>query len=301
MNIKRTSLCIVTYNSSSYIIKCLDSIIKTPESYKEIIIIDNSTKNSSSKLIKKYSPRNKIIINKENIGFSKACNQAAKIAKGEYLLFLNPDTEIINRNFFERILAFYKKNKHVGAVGVKTLNFDQSLQPSFGSFPSLSRVILDRVKFFNKNFGILIRDEKLYNKVQKVDWVSGACLLVSKKAFQQAGGFDEKIFMYGEDFDLCYKLKKMGYDNYYYPGLKIFHKDSGKNIPLRKPHKYYFMRLGLLFFLKKHRSKIEYSFFKKIIKLESIILLFVLSFRKKGQEEKKVWKEYLLKSLKISL
>lgn len=293
-----TTIIIITFENEKTIISCLSSI----SPIHPLIIVDNASTDSTVTLIKKIRPRTTIIQNNRNLGFAKACNQGAKIANKEYLFFLNPDTVILNNDPFNKLQEFVRGKENLGVVGFKFLNPDGSLQPSCGQFPTILRVIFDRIKLLNLKNGLLIRDRKLYEKTRVTDWASASGVLVRKDVFEKVGGFNEDIFMYGEDFDLCFRLKQMGYKNYFFPGVRIVHNDSGKNNPLRKPHKYFSMRRGLLLFLKNHQPTLNYLILQLLVKLESLVFLLLLPFRKhKNLKEKDLWRKYLLKSLYIKV
>lgn len=295
------SVIIVTFNSQTQIVKCLESLDNYTELSVEVLIIDNASSDKTVEIVKKEFPEVKLIQNTTNIGFTKACNQGARIAKGEYILFLNPDTVIKNKEDLKLLLDFAESKKKLGAIGAKVLNPDGSIQPSYGALPTLLRIIFDRLPFFNKNLGIQVRHPRLYRHTNRAGWVSGCCLLIKKKVFDEAGGFNEEIFMYGEDYDLCFRLKAKGYENYYYPRFQIVHNDSGKNNLLRKPHKYFSMRKGFLIFMKKHKSFLDYLIISYLIKVESIFFLLLLKFRTRNKKEKDLWQKYLLATLKIKL
>jgi GT2 family glycosyltransferase len=185
----------------------------------------------------------------------------------------------------------------LGIVGFKFFNPDGTFQPSAGNFPTLLRIIFDRIPILRNNLGIQIRNESFYKKPGLVDWVSGSGFLVAKNAYQKIRGMDEKIFMYGEDFDLCFRLEKEGFKNFFYPGIRIMHYDSGKNIPEKKPFKYFAMRKGFSTFLKKYSAKENLSFYRVFVKLEAILFLTILPFRGYNSDIKFLWRTHLLKSL----
>jgi len=168
----------------------------------------------------------KLIANKENAGFGKANNQGAAKAKGDWVLLLNSDT-VIKEGFFQGIASAIDQQK-TGIYGFKLLNQDGSIQPSAGYFPSLGRIFTQM--FFWDDLPLVKKiyrpyqqnDSSFYLKIQDVDWVTGACLLIPKKVFEQVNGFDEFIFMYGEEVDLCYRLKKNGLKVKYLPSPEIY-------------------------------------------------------------------------------
>jgi len=291
------SLVIVSYNSQDTIARCISSIPK--KGLPQIIVVDNASQDKTAEAVRKKFPRVKLIKNPKNVGFTRACNQGAGASTGNFILFLNPDTEILSQNILSTLQSFILRNHSFGVIGFKFVNPDGSLQPSFGSFPTLLRIVADRIPHLNSTLRILIRDGGLFRKVRKVDWTSASGLLVKRDVFLKIGGFDEKIFMYGEDYELAFRLKKAGFQNYFLPWVKILHQDSGRTNPLRKPHKYFSMRKGFLYFFKKHNMDIDLFLLSNMIKVESFLMLATLAFRKGSTEEKNMWKKYLLETLKL--
>lgn len=232
---------------------------------QEIIVVDNASKNKS--FSKKKISNVIVISNNKNLGFARACNQGVKIAKGEYLLFLNPDT-VVKKDFFEKLENFVKKER-VDIVGFKTLNKDGTLQFSCGNFPTILNIVLDRIPLLSKIFSTeLIRKENYYKDKQYPDWVSGACLLVRRDVYEKLKGFDEKYFLYVEDIDLCLRAKMKGYQVCYNPNLEIIHLDEGKT-EKKKDFKAKQIRIGFTIFFAKYRSSLYVSIWKTILLIES--------------------------------
>lgn len=201
----------------------------------EIIVVDNYSADNSMAYLQPYFPNIQFIANNANLGFAKACNQGLELAKGKYILFLNPDT-IVPENCFQQCISFFESHADAGAVGVKMLDGrGKFLKESKRSFPSpvtsmfklfgLAR-IFPRSKFFSKyHLGNL--DE---NKSNEVDVLAGAFMMVKKEVLDKTGSFDEMFFMYGEDVDLSYRIQKTDcaatggkYKNYYFAGSSIIH------------------------------------------------------------------------------
>lgn len=265
---KLVSIIIVTFNSVKTVGKCLNSLKTNNNS--EIIVVDNFSQDKTVQLLKKnFGEKIKLIKNKKNLGFAKACNQAVKLARGKYLLFLNPDTKIITEDFFKKAYEIGESKKNLGALGFKTLNPDKSLQNSCGSIPTILNVVADRFPVVNKVFRTeLIRSNSFYMKEQNPDWVSGCCLFIKRSIFGKLGGFDESYFMYVEDVDYCYRVKKLGLKVYYVPEIEIVHLDEGRTAG-RKDFKAMQMRKGFSIFFKKYKSRLYYLAWKTIMLLES--------------------------------
>lgn len=240
------SIIIVNYNSLDFLQKCIGSVIKylNPSYTKvnpefEIIIVDNASTDESAVFIKENFIKDKesfikLIESKENSGFSTASNMGAAAAAGDFLLFLNPDTEFLQGGF-DSMIAFYKeksKTEKIGAIGAKILNQDGTIQFSCRSFPTLSRqfyesCFLSKVFAGSKVFGSYFMTFWDHEEIRKVDWLSGAFLFIKKQIFFSAGCFNEKYFIYSEDIDVCFKLAGAGYCNYYYNSYTVRHVDGG--------------------------------------------------------------------------
>jgi len=223
------SIIIVNWNVSELLYKTLKAIVKNPpttENY-EVIVIDNKSSDNSCEMVKKYFPKTILIENKENKGFGSANNQGLSIAKGSVILFLNPDTEV-QAGALDLYIEKLNSSKEIGAMGVKLLNNDKSIQPSCKRFPDLDTVVYN--SFF---FDVLFPKSKVfggyemswfdYNQEIEVDQPMGAALGVRKDVLDKVGWFDENFFMYFEEVDLCFRVKKAGFKIVYYPQAEIIH------------------------------------------------------------------------------
>jgi len=275
MNKFDLSIIVISYNTEKTTLNCLKSIINSlrnsPLKY-EIVIVDNASQDNSVSAIKKFKSTIKnnnvkinLIENKKNIGFGAANNQAVKIAKSEYLLFLNSDIIVLN-SAIEKMYNFYKQNeKMFNFLGGKLLNEDGSSQPSCGPMYTLPMIFAHL--FLRGDYWGLTRYSP--NKLKSVDWVSGACILTKKEYFKKVDGFDEKIFMYMEEIDLFYRAKKLGYKVLFYPEAKFIHlgskSSSGRTFPILQVYQ------GLIYFYKKHFSKFYLFILIIMLKLKALI------------------------------
>lgn len=257
------SIIIVNYNSKDYLRRCLNSIFRYGGG--NIILVDNGSSDGSPEMVRKEFPQVTLIENKENLGFAKANNIGIKRAVSDYVLLLNPDTEV-SKNWFRTLLEVATKYKNLGAIGCRILNSDGSLQFSCGCFPTLLNVIADRIPIVRDFFPTqLIRQKGFYESEQRPDWVSGVCLLLSKSAFKDVGGFDEGYFLYVEEVDLCYRLKNAGYSIVYTPQVGLVHHYQGGSSE-RKQQKSRLMRKGFLRFFKKYRGGLESTLFSLLMR-----------------------------------
>lgn len=223
------SVVIVNYNVKYFLEQCLHSVQKSAAGIEvEIIVLDNQSTDGSLEYLKPRFPKANFIENETNLGFARACNKGLELARGQYVLFLNPDT-LLSENTLEVCLRFFQFQKDAGAIGVKMLDGSgKFLKESKRSFPSpitsfyklfgLAR-IFPKSKIFNRYYaGYLDK-----NKNHEVDVLAGAFMMIRKEVLDRIGGFDEAFFMYGEDIDLSYRIQKTGYKNYYLAETEIIH------------------------------------------------------------------------------
>ena len=265
----KLSIIILSYNTRELTTDCINSIkeIYEKELKKgeiEIILVDNASTDKSMEAFSKLNYPNLIIIeNKENFGFSKGNNIGAKKAKGSYILFLNSDTEVKDMGLV-RMLEFMENNSNVGIAGGRLKNLDNSVQKSAGKFYTLFNIILFLLG--GERLGLL---RKSSPKVSRTDWVSGACMMVRKDVFEKLGGFEEKLFMYMEDMELCFRAKKKGYLTYFYPNIELLHKERGSsNRTFAIIHIYE----GILFFYKKYMPLWQYNLVKRLLILKALFI-----------------------------
>ncbi len=194
----------------------------------EIIVVDNHSTDGSFEFFENKFPQVKFIWNKTNCGFAKANNQALKMANGEYILFLNPDT-IVPEDCFEKCISFIKTKNNDCALGIKMIDGKgRFLKESKRAFPSpvtsffklsgLSKKFPNSKIFSKYHLGHL--DE---NENHEVNVLAGAFMMIPKKILDITGGFDEDFFMYGEDIDLSYRIQNAGFKNYYFADSTIIH------------------------------------------------------------------------------
>ena len=223
------SIIIINYNVKYFLEQCLFSVKKALKNIDgEIFVVDNSSDDSSADFFRNRFPQVNFIWNDSNSGFAKANNQALKLAKGEYILFLNPDT-IVPEDCFDKCLSFIRSKKNNTALGIKMLNgYGSFLKESKRAFPSpvtsffkvtgMAKLFPHSAIFAKYHLGNL---EKNHN--HPVDVLAGAFMMIPKKILDITGGFDEQFFMYGEDIDLSFRIQKAGFSNYYFAESTILH------------------------------------------------------------------------------
>jgi N-acetylglucosaminyl-diphospho-decaprenol L-rhamnosyltransferase len=229
------SCIIVNYYNSAPLKNCLESIYRTLQNISfEVIIVDNSQKDSGMASLRQSYTQVRYILNSTNTGFAKANNQAVQSAQGEFLLFLNPDT-ILTDQAIEKMQEHLRSNPDIGALGPKVLNTDGSLQYSCRRFPTLLTGLFNRYSLLSRWFPdnpysvrYMMKDFS-HDEIREVDWLSGCCLMVPRVIFDQAGGFDEHYFLFNEDVDLCRAIHQNGFKVKYFPFAEITHHISTSN------------------------------------------------------------------------
>lgn len=267
------SIVTLNYNKSDLTISCVASLhVQLKKEFEsgeiELIIVDNASGDESvnklNSVIKKEDYKNtKVIANKENSGFAKGCNFGAAVSKGEFILFLNNDT-IAKDNGVFKMAKYMKENPDIGILGGQLRNSDGTLQSSNDNFYNLINLHL----FL---FG-LQKINHSQKKITEVDWVKGGLLMIRKDIFQKLSGFDENIFMYIEDMELCYRAKLRGYKTMFYPDVNVVHAEHGstnRSFAIVNIYK------GLLYFYKKHKSYPEYLYVKILLLIKAVIAIII--------------------------
>lgn len=237
------SVIIISYNTKDTTKKCLAELIKTlqksPTLTSEIIVVDNASTDESVEEVKslksKIKSQNitlKMIESKENLGFGRGNNYGLKYAEGEYVLFLNSDA-FVREIDFDKLLGYLNIHPDIGALTVKLeLPNGQIDMASHRGFPTIWRTFtyfaklerfLGKLPIFSSLFSGYHLLHLNLNTIHEVDAISGAFFLTRKKILDTVGGFDTRFFMYGEDLDLCWQIKNLGYKIIYYPRFTALH------------------------------------------------------------------------------
>lgn len=225
----KLSVVIVNYNVKYFLEQCLKAVFKAMQGIDaEVWVVDNNSVDGSLEMVSKNFPWVKVIANTENVGFSKANNQALRLCKGEFTLLLNPDT-VVEEESFAKCIAFMEKTPEAGALGVRMVDGSGRFLPeSKRGLPTpevalykmfgLNRLFPKSQKFGRYHLGFLEE-----NKNHEVEVLAGAFMFIRHEALKNTGLLDETFFMYGEDIDLSYRILKAGYKNYYLAETSIIH------------------------------------------------------------------------------
>lgn len=253
------SIVIVSYNVREYLDACIQSIHHAAETFAgaiEIIVFDNDSRDGTLTLLKPRYPEVTWLKSDRNLGFGTGCNRGAALATQDLILFLNPDT-LVSQDTFQVMWDFMSRQEQVGVAGCKIVNRDGSLQLACKrSFPSPQVAafkfmglsgLFPKSRVFGR-YNLTFLDE---NKTHEVDAVSGSFMCVKADLFRAVGGFDEDFFMYGEDLDICFRIKLLGKRNFYHPSTTAIHfkGESAKSKPFRS---FLYFYESMVIFSKKH-------------------------------------------------
>ncbi len=256
----KLSIVIVNYNVKYFLEQCLYAASKAAlKVSSEIIVVDNDSVDGSCQMVTEKFTEVILIANRENLGFSKANNQAIRMAKGEYILLLNPDT-VVDEDCFMKIVRFMDQMPDAGGLGVKMIDGKGRFLPeskrglptpevAFWKMSGISRLFPHSKRFGRYHLGYLDNDQ-----VHEVDVLAGAFMLLRRETLDKVGLLDEDYFMYGEDIDLSYRITKGGYKNYYFPETTIIHYkgESTKKGSINYVKVFY---NAMIIFARKHFSK----------------------------------------------
>lgn len=289
------SVIIVSFNTREILKACLESVFKHTRGVQfEVIVVDNNSTDGSIEYIKDQiesitswakikdtKQKLRIIENKENMGFGRANNQGMKVAKGRYVLLLNSDTLLLSDSISEMV-GWMDKNKSCGVVGCTLLGKEKAVQASGGYFPTLGRVFLwatflDDIPLLGSIFGSYhphanFLSGGFYNREKELDWVTGAFFLLRHEIISQVGGFDENFFMYVEELEYCYRIKKASWKVFYAPITRIMHLGGASGVReniIRGEFN------GLRLFYSTHKSLPERLLLEIFLKVAALIRIIV--------------------------
>lgn len=268
----KLSVVIVNYNVKYFLEQCLRSVeIALKDIPSEIFVVDNASVDGSVEMVGEKFPEVKLIANHDNVGFSRANNQAIRKSEGEYILLLNPDT-VVEENTFSESLSFMDTHPDAGALGVKMIDGKGNFLPeskrglptpwvAFYKIFGLASLFPKSPKFARYYMGHLSSEEN-----NEVEVLAGAYMLMRKTALDKAGLLDEDFFMYGEDIDLSYRIIKAGFKNYYLADTSIIHY-KGESTKKGSLNYVYVFYKAMAIFAKKHFSGTYARLFNLLITL----------------------------------
>lgn len=306
------STIIVSYNTAQLTAKSVQAVIDEYDASKidgEIIVVDNNSSDESVQLLEKLFKNNiHLIKSQRNLGFSKGNNLGVSKAQGKYIFFLNSDA-FIHKSAIKHLLHVFEKYPdrstaqqahtalidRAGIVSGMLLNSDGTVQKQGGALPSLWTLLLwwllplpAGISLIPHRWSYHIEDESFFWSEQKIGWLGGTALMVRRELLDEIGGFDESIFMYAEDVELCLRATKHHWDVVYTPSAKITHLASASSSASTA---IIGEVVGIKYVAQKHSSFFHYLLILKILKLGTILRYLVFGIILRHETKQKVYKE----------
>jgi len=286
----RISAVIVNYNSGAYAMECIKSLLQQNIGDLEIIIVDNASQDGSVSLFRSTFGEQVIVIeSQENLGFGRANNLAASVANGDWLLLINPDAILVQDNAILTLVAYLVENEKIGIVGPEIHE------------PSKSKHVLPRKKYPSE--GRLKYTSKLKALPGNYAWILGACMMMRKTVFREIGGFDPDFFLYGEDADICLRLRLAGYQVGYCSNATITHVGSASERTATSLDKYLRKKRGFFLFCKKHYDLRDVSHIARMALITTyfgLIKLVIVGFFKRKHQLDLLHQKQRLQASKIA-
>jgi GT2 family glycosyltransferase len=294
------SIILVNYNVFDDIKACISKIYEHVNGMEfEIIVVDNNSTDKAISKITSIFPEVKLIQRDSNDGFGAANNSALKDSNGKYIFFVNPDI-IFNDNVPLSLMKFLSANRLAGAAGPIQEKPGQGIECYYSFFPGLYSRAAQEFGFYTKAPGMRNRFEIFWKKKISegnpfiVDWIIGSCLMIKREVYEKIGGFDEAFFLYEEEVDLLYRMKKAGWDSYILPDCCVLHNHHSST-----------SKLGVIFILyHEYRSRIIFSakqfgiitgIIRRVLTMESLLfrlVYFTLTNFRSSEVSKKRLKLY---------
>jgi len=287
------SICIVNWNTRELLANCLHSIFADDQRVTfDVIVVDNASHDTSPDMVRADFPQVHLIANNENLGFARANNQAFSLAKGRHVLLLNSDT-IVLQDALLKMVKYLDEHQLIGVVGPKLLNLDRTLQRScWRGFPSLRSAfvaafylwrLVPHSRLVQSTESLDIPDDKPI----EVDHVLGACMLVRREVINQVGGMDEELFLFLEETEWCYRIKKRGWEVHFLPWAEIIHvgqQSVHQNPEQTLPEKY----RNYVWFYKKYEnpSKMQLALLKLVTISAGLLRMGLWTWRSRSASQR---------------
>jgi GT2 family glycosyltransferase len=266
------SIIVVSFNTRDLLRACLASIPPATAGLRcETIVVDNASGDGSAEMTAADFPEVVLIRNAENRGFAAANNQALAISRGRYALLLNSDAALLT-DTVPALVRFMEAHPRCGLVGGQLLNPDGSFQASYADFPTLGGelLLMTTLARLCRPASYPSYPAEQSQQPRAVDWVFGACMLARRAAIDQVGGLDEDYFMYTEETDWCYRLRRAGWTVNYLPAAKVVHwsGQSANRVPEQKRSRLYRSKW---LFMRKHYGPLTALAFRQAVRWASVL------------------------------
>jgi len=267
--VPRLSFIIVNFNDGAHLGRCLDAVAEHAAAIPhETIVVDNASEDGSADDIAATRTCFTLLRNAENVGFGRAMNRGVRASRGEFLALLNTDV-FIRPGTLETLLAELDHCPSTGAIGPALRTPDGGYQVSFGGRRTFGRELLQKL-FLNARQARSLRKRR---RRREVGWVSGAFCVIRRSAFEAAGGFDEAFFLYFEDIDLCFRLRKAGWSVVYLPTAEADH-EGGATTAVYHWRSRYAYRKSQLYFYRKHNPPLSRFLLRQFLRLNFRLLVW---------------------------
>lgn len=295
-------IVIVNWNAGQQLQDCVASmaLAQTPTFLlNRIVIVDNASTDNSLQLLEPMPELPiKIIYNTENKGFGFACNQGAAESTSDYLLFLNPDTQLY-ADSLEKPLVFMENPAHkkIGILGVMLLDAEQNISRCCARFPNPRNFIsqmLGLSNFAKNTFPSHVMTDWDHKDSRRVDHVMGAYFFMRKEVFDQVKGFDERYFVYLEDLDFSLSAKKLGWDSYYLADVKIYHKGGGTSDQIKARRLFYSLQSRIFYSYKHYNYMSATTVVYLTLMLEPVSRLVFAAWKRSSEQMRETLAGYCL-------
>lgn len=261
----RVLILIVNWNNYSDTKECLESLTQLTTDNYQVMLVDNGSRDDSSQLLEEEFPEIRLVDLEENLGFAGGNNVGLEYALNEefpFILLLNNDTIVKDGDFLSQLVQTLEKEHTVGAVGPAIEESDGITQLSILPYPNIGNTIINSLGLYHPN----------HNKRQYVDSIAGCCVLVRSEAIEQAGLLDENYFMYGEETEWFFRMRKKGWKILYHPVKSIIHKGASSSKKIDNQKIYIECRANVIYTLVKVNQKLE-AF------LTAVLMILLLGIR----------------------
>ncbi len=276
------SVIIVNYNTGHHLGDCLQALFDhTSDEPLEVIIVDNASTDGSIEPVQSAYPQVQLVTNNSNVGFASATNQGISLAHGNFILLLNPDTQIFP-DTIKKTLAFLKQTPGAGIVGCRLLDEAREPYSSYRTFPTAWDYLFDSLfltKLFpgSRLFGRFYLTNKTFTEPTEVDVVQGALFLLKRELIDDIGLLDERFFMYAEERDYCIRAKAAGWKVFFFPGAEAVH-IGGASTRHQAPEMFIQQIKSTVLIHRKHGSRGEAQLVKSILFLGVLIRFLIWNF-----------------------
>ncbi len=266
------SIVTINFNQLSLTCQLLDSLRKVTYPRMEVIVVDNHSKEDPRPLLNERYPEVTVITSEENLGFAGGNNLGIKASRGDYLFFLNNDTEV-DAGVLEPLVALFESNPRAGAASSKILYYDSG---DIIQYAGSTRI--DPYTGRSRRIGYMEKDNGQHDQLRETELAHGAAMMVPRRIIEQVGMMPEFFFLYYEEVDWCQSIKNAGYAIYFVPGSKVYHKESmsiGKGSTLKT----YYMTRNRLLYMRRNTvgvRKLTWILFFLFFSLPKHVLLYTL-------------------------